>query len=591
MFICATRWTAASHDQEEQENVIVEKKFQCSLLIDFNYMDMLNMGKQGVSSGDHTIESLIYVLVWICVLYQAPNKIHCDRTIKQTCLKQWALAKMTTDIQALCDQKPLKPTIARLYKLIQSSHDSGDGSILNHAAIMEVLMDAFNTVTEHLQKEPAPTGSQYYSEGPNACCKIMMLIMMNSKPPQCGVQHVFRGPHQGQSHKRMTTMSMRAAPSIDHIHLQVCNSVLVAVLMAKSCTKKHATPQVADELYSALNDLVVGLNTQKKAKVLPSSDNPSDQTCHALRVNKGSGSQIAQLQNIECIQTQAIARVSPVEVATTNEPRNPLAPPSDKQLPQWKTCPLNSRAEEKVPIPGSQYGFCLPSPAADSATSCSDSTVPHCIPASQGGTPTNPKVTMPALPVPLRSSQIVQCAYNSQTRQLSRTLSVHDLNTALQPQNFFDQDVSVPMPLPYYHAGEDSDTECVDDHDSFPSQHGKFPISGDTDIDDISPDEDERTAEAALHTPEPDSRSQGANFHSVHSHMSTLELGQFYHGQDKQHSCPSDSQIDPTLLTISEQQYGEDSDIHQNDCMQFMISNSHLLGSPSQCLVKMLPVV
>ncbi|KAI6034657.1 hypothetical protein PISMIDRAFT_19142 [Pisolithus microcarpus 441] len=117
---------------------------------------------------------------------------------------------------------------------------------------------------------------------------------------------------------------------------------------------------------------------------------------------------------------------------------------------------------------------------------------------------------------------------------------------------------------PYYHAGEDSDTECVDDHDSFPSQCGKFPVSGDTDIDDISSNEDERTAEAALHTPvlpEPDLRSQGANFHSMHSHASTPELGQFYHGQDKQDSHPTDSQIDPALLAISEQHYGEDSDV------------------------------
>ncbi|KAI6037193.1 hypothetical protein PISMIDRAFT_14781 [Pisolithus microcarpus 441] len=320
--------------------------------------------------------------------------------------------------------------------------------------------------------------------------------------------------------------------------------------MAKSCTKKHAMPQAADGLHSALNDPVLGSNTRKKAKMLPSADNPSDQTRRSSRANKGSGGQITQLQNIERIQTQAIARVLPMDVATANEPHNPLAPPSDKQLPQQKTRPSNSRAEEKarlilvipsdapvhapttsvggntlprptcqVPIPGSRYGFRLPSPAADSATSCGDSTVPRRTPASRGGTPTNPKVTVPTPPIPLRSSQIVQRAYNSQTRQLSRTFSVHDLNTASQPQGFFDQDVSVPAPPPYYHAGEDGDTECVDDHDSFPSQHGKFPISGDTDIDDISPDEDERTAEAALHTP------------------------------------------DPALLAISEQHYGEDSDV------------------------------
>ncbi|KAI6019347.1 hypothetical protein PISMIDRAFT_10731 [Pisolithus microcarpus 441] len=194
LFICATRWATTSHVQQEWENAIANKKFRCGLLIDFDYANILNAGKQGVSSGDrtgtmpfmaidllrehtnpskdfihtfsHDLESLIYVLVWICVLYQAPNEIHSDHSIEQTCLKQWALVKMTNDIQALCDQKigqlssrsvlsdfmpyfePLKPAVTRLYKLIQSSHDSGDKIILNHAAVTEVLMDAFKMVTE-----------------------------------------------------------------------------------------------------------------------------------------------------------------------------------------------------------------------------------------------------------------------------------------------------------------------------------------------------------------------------------------------------------------------------------------------------------
>ncbi|KAI6012125.1 hypothetical protein PISMIDRAFT_9469 [Pisolithus microcarpus 441] len=157
LFICATRWATTSHIQQEWENAIVNKKFRCGLLINFDYADILNAGKQGVSSGDctgtmlfmaidllqehtnlsedfihtfsHDLESLIYVLVWICVLYQALNKIHSDHSIEQTCLKQWALAKTSNDIQALCDQKigqlslrsvlsdftpyfePLKPTV------------------------------------------------------------------------------------------------------------------------------------------------------------------------------------------------------------------------------------------------------------------------------------------------------------------------------------------------------------------------------------------------------------------------------------------------------------------------------------------------
>ena len=90
----------------------------------------------------HDLESLVYVLVWVCVLYQAPNEIRSDQTIEQTCLKQWALAKTPNNIQALCDQKmgqlssrsvlsdftpyfePLKPTVTRLYELVQLSRDS-----------------------------------------------------------------------------------------------------------------------------------------------------------------------------------------------------------------------------------------------------------------------------------------------------------------------------------------------------------------------------------------------------------------------------------------------------------------------------------
>ena len=150
----------------------------------------------------HDLESLIYVLVWICVLYQAPNEIHSDQTIEQTCLKQWALAKTTNNIQALCDQKlgqlalrsvlsdftpyfdPLKLTVTRLYKLIQLSRDSG--AILSHAVVTEVLMDTFRTVTEvtcgatnakrtwkRVEREPAPMQSNYYSEGRNVRCKAM----------------------------------------------------------------------------------------------------------------------------------------------------------------------------------------------------------------------------------------------------------------------------------------------------------------------------------------------------------------------------------------------------------------------------------
>ena len=63
----------------------------------------------------------------------------------------------------------------------------------------------------------------------------------------------------------------------------------------------------------------------------------------------------------------------------------------------------------------------------------------------------------------------------------------------------------VPTPPPYYyHADEDCNTKPDDDPDNFPFQQaelrepGKY---GEPGIDKISPDEDERTAEAALHAP------------------------------------------------------------------------------------------
>ena len=51
---------------------------------------------------------------------------------------------------------------------------------------------------------------------------------------------------------------------------------------------------------------------------------------HSSRVTKGSGSQIAQLQNIEHIQSEQISsktsHASQLDMATANEPLNPMAP-------------------------------------------------------------------------------------------------------------------------------------------------------------------------------------------------------------------------------------------------------------------------
>lgn len=159
-----------------------------------------------VHTFSHDLESLIYVLVWVCILYQAPNEIRRDKTIEETCLRQWAMAKTTNDIQALCDQKrgqlqhdsttifdqftpyfePLKPFVVRLYKLIRQSRDPDNNIPLTHAAVTDVLMDAFNTVEEaprfvvtnakrtwkRLEQEPVFAKSHYCSEARNVRRKI-----------------------------------------------------------------------------------------------------------------------------------------------------------------------------------------------------------------------------------------------------------------------------------------------------------------------------------------------------------------------------------------------------------------------------------
>ena len=52
--------------------------------------------------------------------------------------------------------------------------------------------------------------------------------------------------------------------------------------------------------------------------------------CCSSRVTKGSGSQITQLQNIECIQSEQMSsrtsHASQLNMTTANEPLNPMAP-------------------------------------------------------------------------------------------------------------------------------------------------------------------------------------------------------------------------------------------------------------------------
>ena len=137
--------------------------------------------------------------------------------------------------------------------------------------------------------------------------------------------------------------------------------------MAKSLAKKHSTPQATDWLDSGLDDSAVDSSTRKKAKTLPFDSefiryiaitiiyfscfpDPSDQTRRSLRVNKGNGGQIAQLRNIEEVQTQT-TKVMQMDVATSNEPLNPFALSSDKRPPKRKARPSKGTVGDKQTHP------------------------------------------------------------------------------------------------------------------------------------------------------------------------------------------------------------------------------------------------
>ncbi|KIM54995.1 hypothetical protein SCLCIDRAFT_30695 [Scleroderma citrinum Foug A] len=83
-----------------------------------------------------------------------------------------------------------------------------------------------------------------------------------------------------------------------------------------------------------------GPETHQKPRRTNKTDQTDDQTvCRSSRTNKGSGGQIAQLPNIECMQVERMApkasHASQLEISTANEPLNPMA--LTKPKPRVKT--------------------------------------------------------------------------------------------------------------------------------------------------------------------------------------------------------------------------------------------------------------
>ena len=116
-------------------------------------------------SASDDIESLVYVLVWMCVLYAGPGVLRKDKYVTQTVLKPWVTVSSVTDVVSLgvhkaglkihprtvTDEftlffKPLCLTVSRL--LTKLGELSPTDHIHNYQAIRDILLEGFGTVEE-----------------------------------------------------------------------------------------------------------------------------------------------------------------------------------------------------------------------------------------------------------------------------------------------------------------------------------------------------------------------------------------------------------------------------------------------------------
>ena len=127
---------------------------------------LLGYSQEGMGhTASDNFESLIYVLVWMCVLYAGPHTLRQDKEIHHTVLQPWVTVGSTNDALNLGAQKaglrlqpsivtdeftksfmPLSPTVGRLFtKLGQLSTTDHK---CNFSTIRDILLEAFGMVEE-----------------------------------------------------------------------------------------------------------------------------------------------------------------------------------------------------------------------------------------------------------------------------------------------------------------------------------------------------------------------------------------------------------------------------------------------------------
>ena len=111
------------------------------------------------------LESIVYIVVWVCVLYTGPGTLWKDKHVNNTVLKPWVMVANNTDAVNLraiktalkfdpgivTDEftiffKPLQPIVDRL--LTQLREFSVINHILNYWALKNILLEGFGMVEE-----------------------------------------------------------------------------------------------------------------------------------------------------------------------------------------------------------------------------------------------------------------------------------------------------------------------------------------------------------------------------------------------------------------------------------------------------------
>lgn len=130
-------------------------------------------------SASNDSESLIYVLIWICVLYAGPKTLRQDKDAMETILKTWVLVCNPNDTVTLRVHKiglwsqlstitneftkffkPLSPVVEKLLTALRTLWSATD-TMHNYKTIRDTLLEGFGMVEEVPNWSPAKDAYGY----------------------------------------------------------------------------------------------------------------------------------------------------------------------------------------------------------------------------------------------------------------------------------------------------------------------------------------------------------------------------------------------------------------------------------------------